>query len=259
LLKEIIESVIKKDRLGLSISKLKAFEKCPYFYYLRYIEKIKIDKKDYNPKFFKIGQFAHKYIDSSLKGIECKFDSTTLTNDDKEQIKSRCDLILQDKLIQKLLKCNYKTEVPFSLNFNILNNSIEVKDKYSRKADIAGYIDFLAICGNTLYIIDWKTGNVAPDKPETYEQVMLYAKAALKLFGNFKKIIVGYIYIDHNEKLLKEVTPEEIDKFIYDLIARGKKIPQSKNVEDFPPNPGTHCKWCPYGKNGNNFCKYFEN
>jgi ATP-dependent helicase/DNAse subunit B len=70
--------------LGLSLSKIKLFETCAYRYYLQYFAKETFDKEDYNPKFFKIGQFAHKYIESKIKGIECKFNSETLTDVDKQ-------------------------------------------------------------------------------------------------------------------------------------------------------------------------------
>ena len=248
------------DRLALSISKLKTFEQCNYLYYLRYIAKIKVDKKDYNPIYFKRGQFAHKYLDSKIKGTVCNFNSTTLTADDKEEISKKCDMVLQNELIEKLLKCDHQSEVSFSLNFNLNDMSVEVSPKYSRKADIAGYVDFMAECDSTLYIIDWKTGGVPKDVPSTYEQVLLYAKAMLKLLEEkgkkFNKIVVGYVYIDKETQLIREVTPEEIDDLLINLMTRGQKIPQSTDEKDFPPMPGDACKRCPYGKNGNNFCKY---
>jgi len=258
MIKEAIKEVkgSKDDRLALSISKLKVFESCPFRYYLKYIEKAKVDKKDFNPKFYKVGQFAHKYIDSTLKGIPCIFNSTTLTDDDKKEIQSRCDLALQDKFVKNLIKMKHETEVPFSMNFDLKNYTIDVVEKTSRKADFSGFVDFLGIDGDTLYVIDWKTGGVMKDNPQSWEQVLLYAKAMLKLRGNFKKIIVGYYFIDHNKKMIKEVTPEEIDSMLFELFARGLKIPSPNDVKDFPANPGDACKWCEYGNNGNGVCNY---
>lgn len=246
----------KVDRLALSITKLKMFESCAFRYYLKFIKKVKVDKRDYNPIYFKKGQFAHKYIDSKIKGVDCLFNSTTLTDKDKEDIASQCDIILKDDFVKSLLSMKHESEIPFQINFNLENSSIQVEKKYSRKADFSGYVDFLGIDGDTLYVIDWKTGNIPTETNEIYEQVLLYAKAMLEIYGSFKKVVVGYVYIDHQEKLIKEVTPEIIDSLLADLMGRGLKIPRSTQEKDFLPNTGKACERCEYGEAGNGACKH---
>lgn len=247
---------VKIDRLALSITKLKMFESCAFRYYLKFIEKVKVDKKDFNPIYFKKGQFAHKYMDSKIKGVDCLFNSTTLTTKDKEDISAQCDLILQNEFVTKLLKMKHESEVPFQINFDLEKMTLSATKKYSRKADFSGYVDFLGIDGDTLYVIDWKTGSISKESDEIYEQVLLYAKAMLELYGSYKKIVVGYVYIDHNEKLLKEVSMDEIDDLLANLMSRGLKIPTTRKKEDFPPATGDSCKRCEYGEAGNSVCDY---
>jgi len=259
MLKEILEKTEKyKDRLSLSITKLKVYESCPYRYYLQNIVKEKVPKSEYNPKFFKIGQYAHKYMESKFKHTPCQFKSSTLSKDDYEKTSKKCDLALETPFVKKLLSLDYETEAPFSMNF-MSDGTVEVSDRYSRKSDFAGYIDYYGTDDNTLYVIDWKTGNIAKDTDETFLQVYLYAYALNVILKKrpFDKIIVGYYYLDHNEKLTRRVTLDDLQKTIENLILRGMKIPNSDKAEDYQPTPSKLvCKWCPYGYNGTGSCEF---
>jgi len=261
MLREILEKTEKyKDRLSLSITKLKVYESCPYRYYLQNIVKEKVPKSEYNPKFFKIGQYAHKYMESKFKNIPCQFKSSSLTKDDYENTSKKCDIALETPFVKKLLNLDYETEMPFSMNF-MSDGTVEVSDKYSRKSDFAGFIDYYGIDKkeNTLYVIDWKTGNVAKDNDETFLQVYLYAYALNVILKTrpFDKIVVGYYYLDHNEKLIREVKMTDLQRTIENLISRGLEIPHSDKAEDFPATPSEFvCKWCPYGYNGTGSCEF---
>jgi len=246
---------ILTERLGLSLTKIKTFEICPYRYYLQYIKKIKIPKNAYNPLFFKKGQAFHKILDNFIKtGIACDFNSETLGNE-VEEIKNLCEKIYKSDFVQNLLKFEHASEVPFSIY--IENNKLSAKPKYSRKADLSGYIDFYAIDGSTLYVIDWKTGKVANNTEDTFLQVYLYAKALeLILNRNFKKFIVGYYYVEHEKELMKELSKKELDQKIEMILNKAFSIPNSNNKNDFPPIIGNHCKYCPFRKKGIEICKF---
>lgn len=250
-----IEEKVEKKSLGLSLTKIKTFETCPYRYYLQYIEKVKIPKSAYNPKFFKRGQAFHKILDNLIKtGLVCNFNSTTL-GDEVNGIKNLCKEIYNSEFVQGLLKFEHKSEVPFSLF--IEDGKITALNKIKKDSDLKGYIDFYAIDGDTLYVVDWKTGKIGRDEEDTYLQVYLYAKALeLLLQKKFKKYVVGFYYVEHNEKLLKELTSEELDFKIENLLNKAYSIPTINDKSKFPAIPSGACKWCPFGKDSLDICEF---
>lgn len=236
-----------KKGLGLSLSKIKMFDNCAYRYYLQYMKKEKFDKADYNPKFFKIGQFAHKWIESKINNIECKFNSTTLTDDDKQQTMSACDKVFENDYIKSLLGKG-QAEKGFSLYITPEEpDGLKVSKRYSRSADFSGYIDYYAKLGSTIHVVDWKTGSKRGKDDDTFMQLMLYAKACQKLEGG-SKFVLSYFYIDHNTLVTREFSLSELDKKIEKIVKKGINIPIQNSPGLFPPNPGTVCKYCPYSK-----------
>lgn len=248
-LSELNESANPKAKkgLGLSLSKIKAWETCNYRYYLQYLMKEKFDKEDFDPKFFKIGQFAHKYIESKIKGIECKFDSTTLTDEEKTKTTDRCQSVFENDYIKSILGKG-EAEKEFSLYITPTeDDGLEAHSKFIRAADFHGYIDYFAKVGNTIHVVDWKTGRIKGEDDDTFMQLYLYGKACQKLHGG-SKIKLSFFYVDHAEIVSKEMSIDELDKKIETVINKGISIPTQKNAELFPSNPGNACKYCPYSK-----------
>ena len=254
MLKKILED-LKKKNLGLSLTKIKVFEGCPYRYFLQYVEKVKVPKSAYNPKFFKRGQAFHKIIDSFIKtGVACDFNSTTL-GDEVNDIKNLCGQIYNSTFVKDLLKYPHKSEYAFSLY--IYEDTMEAISRIKRDADIYGIVDFYAENGDELIVVDWKTGRVASDADDTFLQVYLYAKALQLLNKNkFKRFKVGYYYVEHQVPLFRELTIEELDSKIADLVAKAYKIPNSEDKKDFPALPGKTCEWCPFGSKSLGICEF---
>jgi len=248
-LKLLNESIPKvKKGLGLSLSKIKMYENCPYRYYLQYFAKEKFDKADYNPKFFKIGQFAHKYIESKIKGTECKFNSTTMSDNEKEKTMGNCNNVFKNEYIKSLLKKGV-AEQGFSMNINPMKpDGLEATEKYSRSADFSGYIDFFAIDKGVAHVIDWKTGSIKGDDDDTFMQLMLYAKAISMFKSGVNRFKLSFFYIDHNEIVTRNFSKSELDKKIQKIVEKGINIPTTDNVKLFPATPGNVCKYCPYSK-----------
>lgn len=248
-LQQLNEAVKVKKGLGLSLSKIKMYENCSYRYFLQYIAKEKFDYKANNPKFFKIGQFAHKYIESKIKGIECKFDSETLTDEDKQKTMGNCQSVFENPYIKSLLDKG-EAEKGFSMFIDVNEpDGLSATDRYSRSADFSGYIDFFVKEGATRHIIDWKTGGMKGDDDDTFMQLMLYAKAIEKLEGG-SKFILSYFYVDHGKIVTREFNKDELDKKIETIVNKGISIPTQNNPKLFPANPGNVCKYCPYATNG---------
>lgn len=245
----------EKKNLGLSLTKIKTFETCPYRYYLQYIKKVKIPRGAYNPKFFKKGQAFHKILDSLIKtGVACDFNSKTL-GDEVKGIKNLCQKIYSNNFVQELLEYPHHSEYPFSIF--VEDKKLRAIKKQDKTADFYGIIDFWAENGSELYIVDWKTGKVAQDNEDTFLQVYLYAKAIQLLNNNkFSKINVGYYYVEHDTKLMKTLSVKELDEKIENLLEKAYSIPQSDDPSKFPAKPSGLCKWCPFGKESLGICEY---
>jgi len=240
--------------LGLSLSKIKMYENCAYRYYLQYIAKEKFDYKASDPKFFKIGQFAHKWIESKIKGVECKFDSTTLTDYDKHTTINNCASVFENDYIKDLISKGGEAEKGFSMYIDITSqDGLSATDRYSKNADFSGYIDFFVKDGNTLHLVDWKTGSVHGTDDEVFMQLMLYAKGMQKLEGGVK-FILSYFYTDHAKIVTREFTLSELNDKIQKIVEKGINIPTQNNPKLFVATPGNVCKYCPYSEN--NVCEY---
>jgi len=236
-----------KKGLGLSLSKIKTYETCAYKYYLQYLIKEKYDKADFNPKFFKVGQFAHKWIESKIRGIECKFDSTSLTDEDKEKVMSRCGRVFDNEYIKSIMGKG-EAEKEFSLYINPSeSDGFEAINKFIRAADFHGYIDYYAKVGDTSHVIDWKTGKKHGKSDDIFMQLMLYAKACQKLHGG-SKFLLSYYYVDHDVIVTREFTVDELNKKIEVILNKAVSIPTQKSAALFPATPGWACKFCPYSK-----------
>lgn len=236
-----------KKGLGLSLTKIKMFDNCAYRYYLQYILKEKFDKEDFNPKFFKIGQFAHKWVESKINKIECKFDSTTLTDEDKKKTIGACERIFANDYIKSLLGKG-QAEKGFSLYITPEeSDGLQVSEKYSKNADFSGYIDYYAKIGSIIHIIDWKTGAKKGNDDDTFMQLFLYAKACQKLEGG-SKFMLSYFYVDHDVLVTRELSLTELNSKIEKIVKKGITIPTQNNPTLFPPNVGDMCTYCPYSK-----------
>lgn len=236
-----------KKGLGLSLSKIKTYETCPYKYYLQYLVKEKYDKKDFNPKFFKVGQFAHKWIESKIRGIECKFDSETLSDEDKQKTMGNCAKVFEDEYIKSILGKG-EPEKEFSMYITPTEtDGLEAKDTFIRTADFHGYIDYFAKIGDTLHIVDWKTGSKQGKSDDIFMQLFLYAKACQKLEGG-SKFVLTYFYVDHGKAVTRELNLSELNKKIETIVNKGVSIPTQKNPSLFPAQPNWYCKFCPYSK-----------
>jgi hypothetical protein len=230
------------NNINLSISKIKSYQNCQYKYYLQYIKKQKIES-NFNPKYFKIGQFAHKYIESRIKQKELKFNSTTLSREDKKNIIAKYENIFHNYYLKDIL-IDCEVEVPFSLFID--ENEIDgfrVQKKFIRKANFNGYIDLVNIQDKVANIIDWKTGL---NKSSDFTQLLLYAKAINKLY-NVNRFNLFYYYIDLNELDLKQVGITEVNNTMIELIDIGLEIQQKENEKEFKKNK-EYCKFCPFNK-----------
>ncbi len=114
----------------------------------------------------------------------------------------------------------------------VLANELEFVVPLPRlRLPIKGFVDAVV---NT-DVVDWKTGRKIP-KPT---QIKIYG-VILRLLGwDIQR--VGY----YNARTGKVATWHDLDMKLDDVVEMFKPLDDAIAAEDFPANPGFHCKWCP--------------
>ena len=102
--------------------------------------------------------------------------------------------------------------------------------------------DAACIDGDTLYVIDHKTGK----KREGYHtQLSLYALGAFLMFPQIKKVNTQLWFLDQGEDEVAEFTSEQTKGLQKDWERR---IQSMLNDTRFAPKPSHACRWCPFSK-----------
>lgn len=92
-----------------------------------------------------------------------------------------------------------------------------------------------------LYIKDWKSGN---SYPEHQKQLELYAIIGMLHYPEAERCDYGAIYIDAG---VEGNTGSIIRPMVEPLrIQWHERAERMYADEEFAPNPGRWCKWCPY-------------
>lgn len=110
--------------------------------------------------------------------------------------------------------------------------------------------DAACVDGDTLYIIDHKTGKVYDDNKE---QLELYAAGGGLWFPKVKKIITQLWYLDSGD--LKEQSFKASDT---PALRKewDKRVEPMLNDTRFAPKPSHECRWCPFSKSKGGPCKF---
>lgn len=222
-----------------SYSKIKLFGECPYAYKLKYIDQLKVEKKETTE------QFAGRVIHSALQYLHEKvmekkkpglfqvlskfeldwnklFDEKKLVINTNEDLKQNAFDIIENY---------YNKHFPFSDDKTV---ALEKKvEKEYGDFKIIGYIDRLEDAGDKIIIHDYKTGKT---KYLDEDQLKLY-----HLLLNPQKnaeYVWHFLNLNDNEKRISDLTG-----FEQTII---EKIKQIKSARSFEKKEGKKCRWCVY-------------
>lgn len=228
-----------------SYSRIDTYEMCPSKYFYSYIKK---EPRQFNSPAV-LGNIIHSVLEEtvsaehplSLNEMKMKYEENKLIYDPKNAIPQ--DLIdVGDLLIDEFYDQNedrifdvHGKEVGF--NFVIGNYSI------------IGYIDRIDVIGDSVHIIDYKTGKreVALKDVSTNLQMGIYALAASIMFPG-KEITASLHYLRSNR--LKSYTYSEEDLILIKqkLIDRIQIIVEDNNF--LPTNNERICSFCDHAQSG---------
>ena len=229
-----------------SHTRLKAFETCPYGWYLRYILGIEPSEKFYAS----FGSFMHSLIERYYRG-ELTKEQMLL----RYYMDFRANVVgarPKESTLQKYIQggADYlKSFRPFPYNM------LAVEKRMSFDLDgipFVAVIDYLGEKDGDLYIIDNKSRALKPrsgrDKPtiqdkeldEMLRQLYLYCYPIKEEYGKFPK------QIGFNCFRIGEVIMEDFNETAYNEAVQWEKdtVREIENTNEFPPNENAfYCFW----------------
>jgi DNA helicase-2/ATP-dependent DNA helicase PcrA len=258
-------SVRKNDFLDhkFSFTQIKAFETCPWQYYLAHILKVPVPGK----ASLSFGKTMHHTLYEFFRRIREKQDNkqTNLFGDKSAKTQNFASLndllqIYDDSWIddwyysKKNKEEYYKKGKEILKEFYKLHENNWPKVKYLEKGFnikikdyiIKGAIDRIDIAGDKVEIIDYKTGKV-PENKKDIEQLLLYALALKEIFKE-KPEKITYYYLEENKPLSFSIDDKELKRIQEWILEWIEKILKS----DFTATPGFHCKYCDF----RSICEY---
>jgi len=237
-----------------SHSKLSTFEKCPYKFKLKYIDKIPPEiKKTIEAHLGKAVHDTLEWLYNQVKEKTPTLDETIIYYSEKWQQEFNSDILIvrndmtaQDyyhKGVQFIIDYYFKHQ-PFK------DGTIECEKKVFLdlgEHKMIGFIDRLVQNLETgeYEIHDYKTGNLLPsqEKIDADRQLALYSIAIKDLFGQDKKVSLVWHYLAHNTKIISHRTQEQLEQLKKDVLELINKI---ESTTEFPACKSTLCDWCEY-------------
>jgi DNA helicase-2/ATP-dependent DNA helicase PcrA len=249
--KTVIKTVTKpKKHWKLSYSQIELYRRCPKQYQYRYI--IKLPEPESSALAF--GSSVHLALELFYRDIKegKEADKADLLNYFKENFISYG---YQSRFYQN--KAKKHGEQILSSYYDSFHNQrgqvIEVEHDFSLKLNsngedyvIRGKIDRIDLKGNTVEIIDYKTGKMPkPSELKRSLQLNIYALAFLetrKNTTNNEELQLCYHYLDVGEGFCMKANSEKLEKAKTDIAT----VFTNMQKEQYGPNKGYHCSWCPF-------------
>jgi len=246
----------------ISVSRGKSYKQCPYYYKLKYHEKIPNPGEE--QFYFVYGKIVHKIAEQYVI----------------EEGKRNIDIIAKDVLKGKIeiengkkapkLPSDYQRRFPKHIKALInLNNMVgskgvtEYKFRYDLEPPksklVLGFIDRIIINENKAWIIDYKTTKEGPyrENKETIKydpQLRMYARVVQKEFKIPAQNIKAALYYLEDEKFIHSSYSEEsLDNVEKELLNLYDSIKEHES-DDARGVIGPHCKRCEY----KTICPFFK-
>jgi RecB family exonuclease len=252
-----------------SYSQLKAFETCPYQYYLSFILKVPTPGN----AVFSYGKTMHITLQKFLAGAQERDNMGqrdlfgTDTQQKKNILPSLAELLkfykeswIDDWYENKGQKEGYREKGERSLKRFYAEMMVappqvmQLEKGFNLKVGsytVRGVIDRVdRLSDDKVVIIDYKTGEAKSEGSVDKDQLLIYQLAARDVLGwEVEKLI--YYYLDNNSAVSFLGAEKELDKIKEKII---RLIEGIKNY-DFTATPGQHtCKYCDFGE----ICQFRE-
>lgn len=247
----------------ISVSRGKSYKQCPYYYKLKYHDKIPNPGEE--QFYFVYGKIVHKIAEIHVQekgrrpiGVVCE-----------DVLKGRIEIENGKKAPP--LPPDYKKRIPIHVgNLKKLNDSIgcegitEHKFRYDLQPPegkiATGFIDRIILGDGKAWIIDYKTTKQGPfrENRETIKydpQLRMYCRVVNKDFGiNPKNIKAALYYLEDGVVLSSSYDEESLLGVEAELLGLYDEINERK-PEMATGRTGQHCSRCEY----KDMCPFFKN
>ncbi|KXB08729.1 hypothetical protein AKJ56_00510 [candidate division MSBL1 archaeon SCGC-AAA382N08] len=242
------------------------FEECPRAYKFKYIDKIRVKKRQNVYGF--LGSIVHETLEEfhkdlkkgkkySLEGL-IELYSKLWNEKWKESIKVSHPDHNPDhfkKVGGQCIKNYYEKLSPFNKDETVkteLRVHPTIK-KDGKEYNFQGLIDRLAIDKKGQYIIhDYKTGKNLPSRTDLIKnrQLPLYQIGVQQKYTFSENIVLAWHYLRFGEIIKIEFDKENLDSIRRDIIDLIQIIEEAKEENNFPAmrEKGANCGWCDYQK-----------
>lgn len=219
-----------------SYSKISTFKSCPLKFKFQYIDKIpgKMDTEALIK-----GRTIHYLIENSHL-LESDY-----TEEMKQNIKNYPEaLLIKKNFEQSTLGLKYLQNIDKpAINEYKLGLSVNLEGvEYSSDSLFNGIVDYICVKSGVLYICDFKSGKYREQKYQDYSQLLYYA---IHFFQKYKiqKIIISFIYVEHDLENEIELNIEYLDNYKKELLS---SIAEIENCVDFKPKTSRLCDYCAF-------------
>lgn len=247
----------------ISVSRSKSYKQCPYYYKLKYHDKIPNPGEE--QFYFVYGKIVHKIAEQYVN----EKGKRSLKEISDDVLKGRIEI--EDGKKAPPLPLEYKNRFPSHIKaIQKLNDTIgcdgitEYKFKYDlqdpNKKLVTGFIDRIIIKNKKAWIIDYKTTKKGPfrENKKTIKfdpQLRIYSKVVSKEFGIPATNIKAALYYLEDEEILSSCYNEESLEIIEKELLEIYDSIKEHRPEDAKGITGQHCQRCEY----RNMCPFFRN
>jgi CRISPR/Cas system-associated exonuclease Cas4 (RecB family) len=247
----------------ISVSRGKSYDQCPYYYKLKYHEKIPNPGEE--QFYFVYGKIIHKIAEQHVQ----ERGARSLKEVSNDVLKGAIEI--EDGKKAPPLPADYKKRMPQHIKaIDNLNKKIgcdgitEYKFKYDLDPPhgkfVTGFIDRIILRNSKAWILDYKTTKPGPFREnkhtiKTDPQLRLYSRVVQKEFGIDPANIKAALYYLEGEHLL----PASYSEDSLDMIER-ELLEVYNSISSHDPDKafgktGNHCNRCEY----RDMCPFFRN
>jgi len=246
----------------ISVSRGKSYKQCPYYYKLKYHEKIPNPGEE--QFYFVYGKIVHKIAECHVQ----EKGRRSLNEIANDVLKGKIEI--EDGKRAPPLPIDYKKRMPSHIRaIEKLNNSIgcdgitEHKFKYDLQSPngkfVTGFIDRIIIRDDKAWIIDYKTTKKGPFRENKntvkYDpQLRIYSRVVQKEFGiEPENIKAGLYYLEDEEVVSSSYDEESLARVEQELLEVYDTI-FSHDPDQVVGTTGQHCQRCEY----RDMCPFFK-
>ena len=220
-----------------SFSKINTYEQCALKFKFLYIDKL----GTYVPNLaMERGSYIHTLLENDTKSKPTSFKFKIATPEQQSECIDIFIKFKQSELGQRYLEVPAQAEVEFGMKF--VDGVLTPCSYYDKEALFRGKIDHSILEGETIHLIDWKTGKVSGFPAPL--QLVMYAVWAFAMYPNVNFIRTAFVYVEHeNQEKVYEFRREHLDALKKKVI---EKIVNMEKEEKFRKSESRLCDYCDF-------------